>query len=317
MLQIDSHWVWDFWLAHDGTQHHLFFLWAPKSLGDETRRHRNARIGHASSIDLVNWTLLPEAFGPRGAGFFDETATWTGCVVRDSDQWVMFYTGSRFLSPEPVHANIETIGRAVSTDLVTWARFPDPVTMADSRWYEKLGDSSWPEEAWRDPWVYPVDGGWEMLITARAKPGQGFGDDDAGVIGRAWSPDLVTWEVQPPLTAPGAGFVHLEVPQIATVQGQEFLLFSCPASGLSQARAGSPGGVWSVPVTPSGVTPQDASLLLDERWYSARVVRHEGVEVLLAFENRDPSGGFPGVLSDPFGLEIGPDGHLRVADGFS
>ncbi len=69
MLQIDSHWVWDFWLAHDGTQHHLFFLWAPKSLGDETRRHRNARIGHASSIDLVNWTLLPEAFGPVAQAF--------------------------------------------------------------------------------------------------------------------------------------------------------------------------------------------------------------------------------------------------------
>ncbi len=127
MLQLDDHWVWDFWLARDispgisrgGSEHHLFYLYAPKSLGSEHRRHRNARIGHATSPDLVNWTVLPEALA-RGAGYFDETATWTGCVVRSGDEWVMFYTGSRFLHAEPEHANIETIGRAVSADLNTW-----------------------------------------------------------------------------------------------------------------------------------------------------------------------------------------------------
>nr|WP_269328032.1 hypothetical protein [Kineosporia mesophila] len=290
----------------------MFFLYAPKSLGPEHRRHRHARVGHASSADLVSWTVHEEALGPRGPGFFDESATWTGCVVRDAGQWVMFYTGSRFLHDEPDHANVETVGRAVSPDLFTWTADPQVLLEADPRWYEKLGDSSWPEEAWRDPWVYPVSDGWNMLITARSRPGEGFGDDDAGVLGRAWSPDLVRWEIREPFTRPGSGFVHLEVPQIASVQGREFLLFSCPTSGLSGERqaAGVRGGVWSVP---AGHPVEDASLLLEERWYSARVVEHEGGAVLLAFENRGADGAFPGVLADPFGLEIGADGHLRVA----
>ncbi|GAB6902362.1 glycoside hydrolase family protein [Kineosporia succinea] len=320
MLQLDDHWVWDFWLARDispgisrgGSEHHLFYLYAPKSLGSEHRRHRNARIGHATSPDLVNWTVLPEALGPRGAGYFDETATWTGCVVRSGDEWVMFYTGSRFLHAEPEHANIETIGRAVSADLNTWVPDREPVLVADSRWYETLGDSSWPEEAWRDPWVYPVEDGWEMLITARARPGAGFGDSEAGVIGRAFSADLVAWEARPPLSAPGAGFVHLEVPQLVTVLGREFLIFSCPASGLSGARLGSPGGIWSVPVRGGVLEPEDASLLLEEHWYSGRVVEHEGSAKLLAFANTAADGTFPGVIGDPFDLGIGVDGRLRV-----
>ena len=44
-----DHWLWDFWLADDGRTHHLFYLHAPKSLGNPDLRHRNARIGHASS----------------------------------------------------------------------------------------------------------------------------------------------------------------------------------------------------------------------------------------------------------------------------
>src|SRR3954447_586047 len=46
-----------------------------------------------------------------------------------------------------------------------------------------------------------------------------------GVIGYAYSADLVHWEVRPPLTAP-AGFHHLEVPQTQIVDGQPVLIFS-------------------------------------------------------------------------------------------
>lgn len=64
MLRLDDCWVWDFWLAQVGLSYHIFYLQAPKSLGDERLRHRNATIGHAVSADLTSWSTLPDAFGP-------------------------------------------------------------------------------------------------------------------------------------------------------------------------------------------------------------------------------------------------------------
>ena len=153
-FNLADHWVWDFWLADDGERHHLFYLHAPKSLGNPDLRHRNARIGHATSADLRDWTDHGRAFDPGSPGSFDGSATWTGSVVRGPDRlWRMFYTGSRFLSADS-NANIEAIGLATSPDLFSWTKRPGPICSADSQWYETLGTSSWPEEAWRDPWVF-------------------------------------------------------------------------------------------------------------------------------------------------------------------
>jgi beta-fructofuranosidase len=58
MPSLDDRWIWDFWLADDGERHHVFFLQAPRSLGDPDRRHDHATIGHAVSDDLVAWTLV-------------------------------------------------------------------------------------------------------------------------------------------------------------------------------------------------------------------------------------------------------------------
>lgn len=298
---LDTHWVWDFWLADDGDLFHMYYLHAPKSLGDQHLRHRNARVGHATSADLVEWTDLGPVLGPGGPGSFDETATWTGSVLRGPDGlWRMFYTGSRFLSPDS-NANIETVGVATSTDLHTWTKMPGPVAEADPRWYEKLGGSSWPEEAWRDPWVYadPDGDGWHMLVTARANSGDEL---DRGVIAHATSRDLQTWEVRPPLSATGAGFKHLEVPQVVELEGRTILLFSCDGPALAGRRAGRPGGIWAVPAgSPTGpFATEDARLIVDERLYSGRMIRdRSGALVMLAFENSTSDGQFVGSLSDP------------------
>ncbi len=78
-------------IADDGEDFHLFFLQAPRSLGDAGLRHTNASIGHARSGDLVTWEVLPDALGPEEAGW-DDLAIWTGSVVREDDRWAMFYT---------------------------------------------------------------------------------------------------------------------------------------------------------------------------------------------------------------------------------
>jgi len=314
---LGTHWVWDFWLADDGDLFHMYYLHAPKSLGDQHLRHRNAKIGHATSADLVAWTDLGLVLEPGEPGSFDETATWTGSVILGPDGlWRMFYTGSRFLSPDS-NANIETVGVATSADLRTWTKSPGPIAEADARWYEKLGDSSWPEEAWRDPWVYPdpAGEGWHMLITARA----GVGDErDRGVIAHAVSPDLVSWEVRPPLSSVGAGFTHLEVPQIVDIDNRALLLFSCDSPALAGERSGDVGGIWAVeavsPVGPFEVGK--AELVVDESLYSGRLIRNrEGALVLLAFENATTDGDFVGSLSDPIPVEW--DAHsttIRLLD---
>ena len=68
MLHLEDHWVWDFWVVDHGLDHHVFFLKAPRALGNPDLRHRNARIGHAVSTDLQRWELLPDALGPGERG---------------------------------------------------------------------------------------------------------------------------------------------------------------------------------------------------------------------------------------------------------
>ena len=298
---LDTHWVWDFWLADDGDRFHTYYLHAPRSLGDQHLRHRNATVGHATSADLATWTDHGPVLTPGGPGSFDETATWTGSVLRGPDGvWRMFYTGSRFLSADS-SANIESVGVATSTDLHTWTKSAGPVTSADGRWYETLGDSAWPEEAWRDPWVFadPHGNGWHMLVTARANSGD---PRDRGVIAHATSGDLETWEVRPPLSSTGAGFAHLEVPQVVTIGSRTLLVFSCDGPALAGARTGATGGIWAVEArSPTGPFDTAASgLVVDERLYSGRIIRDRaGVLVMLAFENSTVDGDFIGSLSDP------------------
>ena len=313
MLTLPDAWAWDFWLADDGERHHLFYLRASRSLGDPELRHRAAGVGHAVSSDLRTWAARPDALVAAPPPAPDDLAIWTGCVVRPpGGPWHMFYTGTTDAGGHTV----QTTCLATSPDLATWTRDPgNPLLRADPRWYETLGES-WPGENWRDPWVYPdpAGDGWHMLLTARARTGP---EDDRGVVGAAWSPDLRRWEARPPRSAPGAGFGQLEVTQVEVVDGRAVLLFSCLRPELSAARAASvrTGGIWAVTAAP-GEDPFDvarARLLVDDRFYVGKLVRErDGGWALLAFHNRGPDDAFVGAISDPMPVEMGPEG-LRLA----
>jgi beta-fructofuranosidase len=150
-LYLPDHWLWDFWFAQDGDDVHVFFLHAPRALGDPELRHRNARIGHAVSRDLRAWELLPPVLTPGSPGAFDEVATWTGSVLRHDGHWHLFYTG---LSIGEAGA-VQRIGLATSDDLVHWRKHEaNPVLEADARWYELLDLDAWFNQAWRDPWLF-------------------------------------------------------------------------------------------------------------------------------------------------------------------
>lgn len=300
---LDTHWVWDFWVADDGVRYHLYYLRAPRSLGDPALRHRHATIGHATSVDLREWTDHGEVLGPGAPGSFDASATWTGSVVRGGDGlWRMFYTGSVFLSEEDA-SNVESIGMATSEDLAVWTKREDFVLRADPGLYEKLGDSAWPEEAWRDPWVFrdPSGDGWHMLITARAK---GSSTTGGGVIGHAWSPDLERWVVLEPLSAPSHDFPHLEVMQVVELDGRPSVVFCASRRHEHGDDPREYEGVWAVAGDPltERIDVDRASLLAPAPLYAGKVVRdRQGRQVLLAFAGSPGTTDLDGI-TDPIPL---------------
>jgi sucrose-6-phosphate hydrolase SacC (GH32 family) len=301
MLALPEAWVWDFWLVDDDQQYHLFFLYASRALHDPDARHHRAAVGHAVSDDLRSWSRLPDALVHSDPPAFDDLATWTGSVVRHPDgTWFMFYTGATLTAA----GNVQSIGYATSSNLITWDKNPASVLEADPRWYEKLDDGQWHDEAFRDPWVMAdADGdGWHMLITARANSGPA---DERGVVGHATSPDLRTWTLQPPLSGPGQGFGAMEVMQYESVDGQGLLLFSASITDVSDARraGGTTGGVWAAraagPLGPYALA--DAVQLTDDSRYVGRLVRDRstGAWFLLTFRNKDRNGAFVGEITDP------------------
>ncbi len=129
MLSSREDWIWDSWIADDGERFHLFSLRAPRALGDPDLRHEAARIGHASSLDLVEWEVHDDALAAASSGF-DDLALWTGSVARGDDGvWRLYYTA---LNTEGRTVKDQRIGFAESEDLMTWRRVagelvsPDP-----------------------------------------------------------------------------------------------------------------------------------------------------------------------------------------------
>jgi beta-fructofuranosidase len=314
MYRLADRWIWDFWLARDGDDHHLFYLQAPRSLGSPDLRHRAATIGHAVSADLRSWTPLQEALAPGATGAFDDLATWTGSVVRADDGWMLFYTGVSRADD----LRVQRVGAARSQDLVSWERVDGFVLEADGRWYETLSVGD--EEVWRDPWVCrdPQTGGYHLFLTAHANQGPAGG---RGVIGHAWSDDLHSWTIGPPVSSPGE-FVHLEVPQVEWIGGRYRLFFSTPEWGHSPTRLARPGvsrqsGTHYL-VADDLLGPyrleKDGFLLGDEagRHYAARVAETPDGWMMLAWLEHDQDGSFLGELSDPMPLSVETDGTLRV-----
>jgi beta-fructofuranosidase len=307
-LRLEKRWLWDFWFATDGDDVHVFYLQAPRSLGDPELRHRNATIGHAVSRDLRRWCVLADALAPGVCGEFDDLATWTGSILRHDGRWHLFYTG---LS----HADdgaIQRIGHAVSEDLRRWER-RSLVLEADPRWYAR--------EHWRDPWVEwdEHSGHFEMLVTASANAGPA---DSRGVIGHAHSEDMRSWQIGPPLSRPGE-LAQLEVPQRVHLGGDWRILFSATAGDHGAERLARAGTVaqWGTHylTAPSRHGPYELGdgcfLTGDGSLYGGRLLRHQGAWHFFAWRLHDERGDFRGELSDPIPLAVGADGSLSLTRG--
>jgi beta-fructofuranosidase len=307
MLRLDDDWVWDSWIADDGERYHLFFLKAPRALEDPALRHTAATIGHATSTDLTTWDVHDDALLPDAKGW-DDLALWTGSVLRGPDgRWRLFYTA---LSTTRGHGvRDQRIGMAESDDLGVWRRVGDrPLVEPDPRWYRTLDEDPKASETWRDPFVFadPGGDGWHMLITARDPEAPRLRD---GVLGRACSADLVSWELQPPLTEP-AGFGQLEVPQVRCVDGQWLLVFTChpEEQRREQLERFGPHSTWYV-LGASALGPWDIDAArpfeAEPKLFAAPLVRRrDGTWAFVGFRNQEPEGILSFEILDPIEVEL-------------
>jgi beta-fructofuranosidase len=324
VLRLDDYYVWDSWVADDGDLYHLFFLQAPRSLGDPGRRHVNATVGHATSEDLANWDYLGTSFAPSeiGRSAFDDMAVWTGSVINDGRQWWMFYTA---ISHAGHHLFDQRIGAAISTDLHDWHRVSDePAVFPDPRWYKTLAIKPAPtqgpdiersSETWRDPLVFadPEGNGWHLLISARDAHAA---VNDDGVIAHARSNDLRQWRLGPPLCRPGAGFGQLEVVQNKIIEDRPVLVFTCHPQEMTAERIARSGEycTWSLP-SPGLTGPWDINLarpfIAEPDLFAAPLVQQrDGSWVIMGFRNTEPKGIDAFEISDPIPVTLDEEGYL-------
>ncbi len=318
MLALEDKWAWDFWLVRDNETWHLFFLQAPKAIGDPDLRHWNVTFGHAVSTDLRNWTCLREAFAPSRTPAWDDYTVWTGSVVRDdSDLWHLFYTGTS----KAENGLKQRIGHATSADLLNWRRCGDGLALdIDPAEYEEYTPGHWHDRALRDPWVMrdPSGNGWIMYFTARA-PGGGEANN-AGAIGFARSNDLHDWKSLSPVYS--GCFGQLEVPQVLEFSGRWYCLFSTdaqhwshdyrssypgnPVSGTHYLVADSHLGPWSVAEGPflDGSKPPCR--------YAGKIIETESGHFYMGFLHDGPNGEFIGAVSDPVPIAVTRAGRLAL-----
>src|SRR5438552_1518754 len=317
-LRLPDKWVWDFWIVRDRGQQHIFYLQAPRTLGQPELRHRHASIGHAVSSDLRSWRVLQDALHPGPEGSWDDLATWTGSAIDHDGRWYMLYTGTN----RSEHGLIQRIGLAVSDDLVHWQKhLANPVLEADPRWYDLLDRTRWRDQSWRDPWLlrHPQDGSFHALITARSRLGA---PDGAGVVAHARSGDLVEWEVLPPLTADGE-FAQVEARQLVRVNGRYQILVSCLAEDHSQERRerlGAPGRTGTFAFSAADLfgpyTSVDGPLAAPDgplgTLYAGKLVQAEADGWHFMAFRGDGDRDFLGELTDPLPITEDPTGRIVV-----
>lgn len=313
VLTLPDDWVWDSWIADDGERYHLFFLKAPRALRDPALRHTAARVGHATSSDLSDWSLHDDALAPA-AGCWDDLAIWTGSVQRGDDGvWRFYY--SALSTSDGLSTEDQRIGVARSDDLFVWQRVGDtPLIAPDPRWYRTVAGAPGRSSTWRDPFVFadPDGAGWHMLVTARAR---GVPLMHSGVLAHARSADMLTWELQPPVSRPAA-FSELEVAQVRIVEGRPLLVFTCQPERQADEQISRFGrfATWYV-LGDSLTGPWDVGAALPfeaepELSAAPLVQRRDGAWAFLGFRNAEQSGRPSLEIVDPIAVTL-RGGELR------
>lgn len=152
-------------ITHRDGRYHVFFQYVP----DRTSWAPNCHWGHATGPDLMSLAETSVAIAP-GDG---DDGIWTGCLVEDGDDTVIFYTSTSV--PD------FGIGRI---------RSAYPVDPAWREWRKGDVVVEAPEGldliAFRDPFVRREGSGWRMFVGAAHR-------DGTAMALSWWSADLRSW----------------------------------------------------------------------------------------------------------------------------
>jgi len=244
--------LWDSCLFEWQGTFHLYHLQSVHGLWDQ--------IGHAVSDDLLHWTPRPAINVAGQPGQWNQgPMILTGMVVPHEGLFYLFAGGRR--------TGCQVMGVFTSDDLDTWHPHPNnPVLCSNSPHYLDAPTPLCPEVDWRDPCIAfrPDDGHYHALLCAR---GPRITHADSGaMIAHVRSTDLIHWEHLPPIETPTGCFYDTEVPDLFTLDGRYYLLFSTATSGGFQintaCRENVTGTFYMVSDSPDGpfTLPDDCLL---------------------------------------------------------
>jgi hypothetical protein len=149
-------------------------------------------IGHATSSDLMHWTVQPRILSIDPPNGWKSRNVWaphvlTSPIVAGSQTWqyLMAYTGVD-------SSRNQQIGLAVSNDLFSWTDLSiiDGAYRPDTQWAAWNPNATW--QNCRDPFI--LRNGTQYVLLASASTRSGYqGQETRGAIAMATSPDGLTW----------------------------------------------------------------------------------------------------------------------------
>ncbi len=307
-----EHWLWDFWLADDGKSFHMFYLHAPKSLGNPDLRHRNARIGHATSSISSTGPITA-----RSSSRVHPAASTTPPIGRAASRAATMAAGisttpARTGSRPTTTTTSRPSGLLCPTISSPGPSSRDPSAAPTTAGTRPMAPRPGPKRHGATPGSSPTPTArtWHMLVTARANHGD---DMQRGVVGHAVSRNMDR------LGRPAA--VERTRRRLRASRGvrdildrQEELrsIFLRYAAACRQAgrRRWAASGTCRSTASPGQMDPRRSQLLATQRLYAGRVVQQrDGQWALMGFDNGPP---FLGTISDPIPITAHPDGTLSI-----
>jgi beta-fructofuranosidase len=223
--------------VHFGGRYHVFFQWNPNACA-----HGAKSWGHASSLDLVDWTMHPPALQP--GDWYDSHGCYSGSAwVMDGRLWLI-YTGN--VRDGEVRHSYQCL--AMSDDGIHFTKLGPTLEQPPAGYTSHF----------RDPRLWRHWDGFHLVLGAQRNNG-------SGTVLHFHSPTLEQWTLRGELL-PGSNNGYMcECPDLFTLQDRQLLLF-CPQG---QAGLTGPGPMPMPAATPAGHRTT-LYLTVRKRWITAR-----------------------------------------------